>query len=341
MNLIKWFGMLAVMLALTGFVMAESNDSDSNNLSTTQSQALNVRYDHLQCKVDFTSKQIDILAKYVPTVNQSANKQELLADMTELKVFVTKINKTGFDNYVTETLRPDLNNATRDLNAAKKNFKQYNLSNESKIAMIAELKSAKETYSECASDKELKMSEIMEKHMEKWNNQLEKIVEKMNKKNITTTNMTEILNEITERNAKLQELIDQGNITAMREFMKAYHDSQFHYAARFEIARLNGYKEKLKPLADRYNMSNSIRNINEKIGKAEKYAKEGYTDNDSEHQKMWSDIMGAGKDIRDAAKSINDERFKERQGKMDEKQQQMQNKQEGRINRSNNSGRGN
>jgi hypothetical protein len=321
MNIIKLFGMLAIMLALTGMVIAETNESDTNSTELTNSQALIVRYDHLQCKVEFTNTQIDILNEYISTLNQTENKEKLLEDMNELKAFVEEINKTEFDRYVTEILSKDLKKASEDLTVAKRNFKQYNLSNETKTEITTQLKDAKEAYSKCISDKEIKMSKVMEKHMENWNKQLEKIMEKMNKKNITTENMTAIINEINERNEKLQELINAGNITTIREFMKEYHISQFNYATRFEIARLNGYKEKLGPLAEKYNMSDKIKDINEKINHMEKYKY-----NDSENKKIWEDIKETGKDIKDAAKEINDERLKERSEKINERQQKIEDK---------------
>ncbi|MGV8087355.1 MAG: hypothetical protein ACP5N1_07020 [Candidatus Woesearchaeota archaeon] len=341
MNIIKWFGMLAIMLAITGFVMAEETVSDardaSNELTTAHSQALSVRYDHLQCKVDFTNKQIETASTNIPGVDLTANKEELVQDMQELEIFVTEIDTEGFDEYINETLRPDLKNATDKLNEIKRNFRQYNLSDEVKDIIISDIKEAKEQYSECVSDKEVKMAQVMENHMEKWNEQLEKIIEKMNDRNITTANMTEIIAEINDRNVKLQELIANGNITVIREFMKEYRYSQFHYAARFEIARLNGYKEKLEPLAERYNMSEYLKNMDNKIMDAEKYAKEGYKYSEGERQKVWNNIKDAGQEIRATAKNINDERVKERQENINERSEQMRKISENRRERLNGS----
>ena len=144
----------------------------------------------------------------------------------------------------------------------------------------------------------------------------------MDKKNITTANMTAIMDEIDARNAKLRELIASGNITTLKDFMQAYHDAQFHFAARFEIARLEGYKNKLAPLADRYNMTGQLDNINAKIANAEQYAREGYKYQNGEFNQVWSDIKGAGKDIQQTAKDINAERMKERQNNRTQRQLQ-------------------
>jgi hypothetical protein len=322
MNIGKWFVMLVVMLTLTGAVLAESNDTNStgnNNTDATQGQALNVRYDQLQCKVAFTNTQIDLLSKYV-SVDQSANKNKLLTDMTTLKTYLDTTNKDSFDSYAVQTVRPDLQKATQDLNDAKKNFKQYNVSNESRTAFINEFKSAKDTYSNCIDDKEVKMANVMEKHMDNWNKQWSNITTRMSDKNMSVADMNAIMTEITAKNAELQALINSGNITSLRDFMQAYQQSQLHFAARFEIARLESYKEKLAPLADRYNMTSKIGEIDSQIANAQKYAQEGYKYKDGEFNTVWNDIKSAGKDMQQAAKDINAERVKERQDKITQRQ---------------------
>jgi len=328
MNIGKWFVMLVAMLALTGAVLAESNDTNSTNGNTTDAtngQALAVRYDNLQCKVAFTNIQIDLLNKYA-SVDQTANKDILLTDMTTLKTYVDGVNKDGFDNYSVQTVRPDLQKASQDLTDAKKNFKQYNVSNESRTAFINELNNDKEVYSSCIDDKEVKMAQVMEKHMDNWNKQWSNVVDKMSEKNMSVTDMNAIMAEITAKNQELQALIDSGNITSLGEFMKAYQQSQLHFAARFEIARLQGYKEKLAPLADKYNMSDQINEIDSQIANAQQYAQEGYKYKDGEFNTVWNDIKGAGKDIQQTAKDINAERTKERQDMISQRQQKIANR---------------
>jgi hypothetical protein len=328
MNISKWFIMLAVMLALTGLVVAENSTNgtnDNNNDNVTQGQALAVRYDHLVCKVDFTNTQIDLLKEYV-SVDQTDNKDELTSDMTALKVFLDSKNKDGFDAYVTETLRPDMQNATKDLNDAKKNFNQYNLTNNRSEAFKTELKDAKKVYNECVNDKEIKMAQVMETHMDNWNKQWGKVIDRMTEKNITMADAQALQKEIEAQNTALKELIASGNITKIKEFMQTYHEAQLHYAARFEVARLKGYRDKLGPMADKYNMSGILHDIDEKIAGVENYTRPGHKYSDGEFKNTWEDIKNASKDMREAAKGINDERMKERQQMMNERQNKINEK---------------
>jgi len=354
MNTTKWLVMLVMMLALTGFVMAEANNTDTNTTNTdtgnndaTQGQALSVRYDNVQCKVTFTDTQIDILKKYT-TVDQTANEDKLVSDMSALKTLVDTTNKDGFDTYITNNIRPDLQKASQDLTDVKKNFRQYNVSNESRTAVITELKDAKNAYVACTNDKEIKMATVMETHMDNWNKQWGKIIDNMNKKNITMDDAVALQKEIDAKNTELKALIAEGNITQIQDFMQTYHDDQMHYPARFEISRLTGYKNKLAPLVDTYNMSGKIDDINQKIADAEKYIQPGYKFKDGEFNNTWSDIRGIGQDMKEIAKNITDERINARQGKIAERQQKIDNRQQrlpnrqgrGPGNRNNNTGNG-
>jgi len=329
MNIGKWFIILIALLAVTGAALAESNDTNStnDNSTTIQGQALTVRYDQLQCKVAFTNTQIDLLNKYI-SVDQTANKDKLLADMTSLKTYVDNIDKDSFDNYSTQTVRPDLQNATQDLNNAKKNFKQYNVSNESRTAFINGLNSAKTIYSSCIDDKEIKMAKVVETHMENWSTQWKNIADNMAQKNITIDDAKALLSEIEAKNAELSALITSGNITQISDFMKAYHEDQLHYAARFEVARLKGYRDKLAPIADQYNMSDALLSINKKIIDIENYTRPGHNYTDNEFKNTWNDIKSVGQDMKNAAKDINAERTKERMDKLAAKQQKINDKQQ-------------
>lgn len=336
MNIGRWFVMLVAMLALTGLVVAEENNTTTNtttnitddmNDNATQLQALNVRYDHLKCKVEFTNKQIELLDEYT-SIDQTENKEKLEADLDILETYLDSNNREAFDNFTTGTFKTDMQKATQDLNAVKKNFKQYNLTNESRTELIDELKDAKSDYSECVSDKELKMAKVMETHMKNWNKHWGNVIDNMEARNITMADAEALQAEIAAKNAELSALIASGNITKIQEFMKAYHEDQLHYAARFEIARLKGYRNKLEPMADKYNMSDRLHDIDEKIAEAERLAQPGKRYAYGEFKNTWDDIKEANKDMQNAAKEINAERQKERQEKMNERQEKIAEKQE-------------
>jgi hypothetical protein len=307
--------MLVMMLALTGVAIAETNDTDN-----TYAQALNVRYEHLQCKVDFTVGQIELLEKYVPEAvsdNLSSSKDKLDDDMDALKDHVDDGNKTAFDKYLGDTFRPDFQKATQELNNIKKNFKTYNVSNETKAKIVSDLKTLKEEYANCTSDKEIKMGTIMEKHMENWNKQWENVIERMKQKGMNTTDMETLIAEINAKNQELSALLYSKNITNLGVFIKGYRDEGLHYAARLELGKLKSYKGKLDPESIKYNLSGKDNNISKHIEKAEKYAQVGHKYQEGEFEYAWNEIRQANNDMKDMSKKVLQERAKERMNNND------------------------
>jgi hypothetical protein len=313
----KFFMMLIMMLVLTGLAMAETNNTEINDtdINDTYTQALSVRYEHLQCKTDFTIGQIELLEEYIPEAvsdNFSSSKNRLDTEMDKLKDYVDDANKNTFDSYLANTFRPDFQKITQELNSIKKDFRKYNVSNETKTEFIDELKDLKEDYTECISDKEIKMGTVMEKHMGNWNKQWENVIERMKQKGMNTTEMEVLIAEINAKNQELNALLESKNITNLGEFIKGYRDDSLHYAAKLEIGKLKSYKVKLDPELSRYNLSKTDDNVSKHIEKAEKYTQAGDKYQEGEFEDSWNEIGQANKDMKDMSKNVLKERAKER-----------------------------
>ena len=151
------------------------------------------------------------------------------------------------------------------------------------------------------------MARVMEIHMRNCNRQWTSMISKLSEKNITMEDAIGLQAEIEAKSEKLKILIASGKVAQIREFMQTYHDSQLYYAAKFEIARLKGYRNALEPLAEEYKMSDKIHAIDEKIAEAENLTRRGHNYADGEFSNTWSNIKSAGKDMQEAAKEINSE----------------------------------
>jgi len=298
-----------VMLTFAASAFALSDDN------ATLSQALNVRYDQLACKVNFTNNQIDLAIKYVPNATEitdlSSDKATLSSDITMLKGFVDGNNRTAFDAYATTPFRPDMQKATSDLMTIKKNFRKYNVSNDTKAAFVTDLKSLNAQYADCINDKELKMGKVMETHLENWNKYWTDIIDKMSKNGINTTQMETLKAEIEAKNMQLQALLDAQNVSQLKKYMGDYRQDQLHYAARFEVERLKGYKGRLETEAEKYNMTDKINDIDSKIADADKYSQAGYKYQQGDFENVWSNIKGANMDMKNLSKEILQDRKQE------------------------------
>ncbi|MGV8141698.1 MAG: hypothetical protein ACP5NW_04640 [Candidatus Woesearchaeota archaeon] len=311
------FLMLVMMIALTGIAVADTNDTEINDTDayTIQSQALNVRYDHLQCKVSFTIGQIELFEEYVPDAvndNLSDSKETLETDMDNLKKYVDDVNKTAFDKYLEDTFRPDFQKATQMLNSIKEDFRQYNVSNETKTELIDELKDIREEYSECVSDKEFKMGTVMERHMENWNRQWGNAIERMKQKGMNTTEIEALIAQINTKNQELNSLIESKNLTNFMKYANEFRQDHLRYAAKIEAEKLKTYKGMLNSESKRYNLSDRNDNIDKHISEIEKYAQKDGKYQEKEFEHAWENVKEANKEMKDLSKDVLKERTRER-----------------------------
>jgi len=297
-----------LVLALATTVFAEDDNA-------TMAKALNIRYDQLACKVSFTNGQIDLVTKYAPNAASnysiSADKDKLTTDINTLKGFSDSYNRTEFDNYVATPFRPDLQKATQDLMSIKRSFKKYNVSNDTRAAFVTDLKSLNTQYSDCINDKELKMGQVMETHLENWDKYWTSIIDKMSKNGLNTTEMENLKAEIEAKNVQLQALLDAQNASQLKKYIGDYRQDQLHYAARFEVERLKGYRDKIGSEADKYNLTGMITDIDNKIATADKYSQQGYKYQQGDFQNVWNNIKGANMDMKNLSKDILQDRKQE------------------------------
>lgn len=323
----NWIIGLVLVLALSGTVLADNNSTNNStgtnvtgNDTETYGKALEVRYEHLICKVGFTSAQIELFDEYVATdLSGLEDSKETLNDYLEvLEGYVEDNNRTAFDKYLEETFRPEFNNVTRELNSLKRDFNRYNLSNSTRTEFIDDLKDLKEEYSDCVNDKELKMGRLMQRHMDNWNKQYMNNIRKMNRNGFNTTEMDAIIANMSARNAQLQALIESGNITKLKEFMEQYKEESMYFATKMEIEKLKTYKSRLDEESNKYNKTERVKNIDKHLEDAERYSQRHQgddqdTDNetDEDYEDAWDNIKGANHEMKELSKEILRERARE------------------------------
>jgi hypothetical protein len=316
---------ITLSLGLAGIVIADEdtsivkNDTESN---TIQGQALTVRYEHLICKVEFTDNQIDLLDNYLDeNISDLKDSSEELNEYTEILYgHVQNNDKTAFNTYMESTIRPAFQEITTELNNIKNDFKEYNLSNDTKQEFLTDLKELRMEYASCVSDKETKMGKVMNKHLEHLNRQYGNSISKMMRNGLNTTEMDSIITQMRERNAELQSLIESGNITKLKEFMQKYKEETMYFATKMEIEKLKSYKAGMYSDTEKYNRMNEMRNIDNRLVEAEKQMQIGRNNSQgkdrcnecTEYDESWENIKNANKEMKELSKEILAERARER-----------------------------
>jgi len=298
-NILKGFLMAIVLiLAVTVFVRA-ANDTDQ----AIGQQALNVRYAHLECKVNYTDTQIDLVNKYL-NVDLSADKNTLNSDLTQLNTFVVSNNKTEFDSFVLNPLTPDFKNATQDLNNIKKDLKNYNLTNDTKTAFKNDLKAANQVYADCSSEQAKAMTNVMIKHMDNVDNRWTEIIADMQKKNISISDMQSIDQELKDRLQDFQNAITSGIESTIKEALQNLTNAHLHLYARFETSRLKGFMGRIGMLADRFNVTTNLSVLDQRLNDLSQYTTPGHKYQVGDFNKVWSTLKDTSKDLMNDSKDI-------------------------------------
>ncbi len=321
-----------VMLALVsvGFVRADNNSTDPVN--TTLNQALNVRHDHLACKVDYSNTQLDLIQKYV-TVDPAfdAAKTQLDADMTTLKTYLDAGNQTAFDAFVSTTLRKDIQDANSKAQDVKKNFKNYNITDDARARFRTDLKAAVANYNDCISDKEKKMSEVMLNHYENVESKWAKDTANLEAKNISTDDMNAVNAEFQTKLDTLKGLIDAGNWSGAKDYLETLRQDHLHFWARFEEGRLKGYIQKVEPLAEKYNQTQNIDDMKERLSEIENYTAPEYQFQEGDQDRVWDTLKNTTKELQNTNKELlKQQREQEREDRKDQQEEVKQQREQQR-----------
>jgi hypothetical protein len=311
-----------MLMAVTAIVKAEENETGDSVDKAINTEALSVRLDNLQCKVDFSKTQVELVDKYLDKdLNEYLD--EVTADLNDLKDLRDTGNKSAFDTYVENVFRPDFQNLTQQLNSVKSQWKSYNLSNESYTAFKKGLKDAQSQYANCTSDKEDKMTIVLEKHYTHAENKWQDMTDKMDKKNISTENMTVVIEELQARLEKLQDAIKSGNKTLIEQTLKEIRDEHLHLWARFHAARLEGYMKKMEPLTNKYGKSEQMKTMKKQLEDVSKYVSPGKKYDKGDFDKVWEGLSNTSKDMRDTAKEMLKQQNEDRKNLRDMQGQRL------------------
>jgi hypothetical protein len=224
--------------------------------------------------------------------------------MDNLKTIRDSKNKTAFDSFVSTTLKDDFHDATSQLNDLKKDLRKYNATNTTKTELRNEFKTLQRDYSDCINNKDEAMAKVMLRYYQKTQDRWDAIIAKMQKRGISTEEINNLTDELHTLIQKLQDAIDSGNKTEMQKVVSDIRDEQLHLWARFQIYRLNGYINKISPVAKEYGKSGQMKDVEDKLDSIQKYTEKGYKYKEGDVDKVWSELQDASKELKDTSRDL-------------------------------------
>lgn len=310
----KWIGFIFVtmLLAMTSIVVAENSttavlDDDSTDYV---GRSLDLRYENLICKIDFTIGQVDVIKEYTNDTDASIidelldDKEELVDDKGDLKEIYDDKNVTEFNDFVMDTLHPDFNDTLYDLKEFKDDYKSYvdeEDRDEFKNALIA----LKDEYNDCTNTRYTEMSKLMDKYYKHKAGMWSQVIKSMNQRGLGTDEMEWAREQLQLRLQDLELALNSSNQTQIRKQLQEMKDEHTQLWAKFHSGRLNSYLNRIEPAANQYGRSEEVRQIRMQLDRLT-----NLSDDDKENaKKVWSELKNNADDMKEMGKGMLKQRM--------------------------------
>jgi hypothetical protein len=360
----KWMGfiLITMLLVTTGIVVAEDNSTTDNttivlydnttivlgdNTTDYIGRSIDLRYENLVCKIDFTVGQIDVIKEYTNDTNADiidkllSDKDTLLNDKDDLKTVYDDKNLTDFNDFVSETLHPDFNETSTDLREFKDDYKIY-ISEADRDDFRNALIELKNTYTDCTNIKNNEMSRLMDQYYTHREGMWDQIIKSMNQRGLNTTEMEQVREQLQTRLQQFEDAINSGNQTQLREQLQQMKDEHTQLWTKFHSGRLNSYLNRIEPAANKFGRSaevekikgqlKELKNISENFGE-NNGAREEVKNTKEEAKRMWESLKDSADEMRNMSKDMLKQRAQ------DNKQEAGENGQGSSDNNANGMGR--
>lgn len=234
-------------IIVIGAVHAETNESG---------KYLPLRAENIKCLADWHLAAISSITTIIPDNNLSTWTTKLQDDETQLSTLATAGDNKAFNDFVQNTLRPDLKDADQSVKDLRSNLKTFNITKAERQTMRQAFADALATYKTCQSNVE---SQIIIARADYYEQALQKArdeITNLDAKNISTTDLTTIVNDA--ETTIVQPLKASTNASALKEYCLwdgCKDGINFHFAAKYAIAKLSAVLLYLTPYADSHNVS--------------------------------------------------------------------------------------
>ncbi|MDO8509092.1 MAG: hypothetical protein Q7S27_05410 [Nanoarchaeota archaeon] len=291
---------IAVLLVSSFFVIALETD---NGIEETKRNDYNARLGHINCRVDLTNGQIDLLSDVDP--NLTMYKEKLDADYAKLKELADAMNHKEFSTYITTTFKENLKNSVMAVNKAKVDFRKSNLTSDEKKTVRDGNKKVIAEYADCINKADKDLSEKRTGHLTAWINKWNNVISKMKEKGHNTTEMELV---VMDAQSKLMPILDTIKNASSKEARKTAMENarnlHLHLWARFEIARIESYLMSIEEEAVAKGFQTEVDAINARLDEAGKLAISGKRYKDGEFDTVWSAIKESAKMLKDLNKKL-------------------------------------
>lgn len=265
--------LLVMVLALPALAMSASAASAT---SPYQQQVLQARYDLVSARVNFAAGLFTDTATLVTNASDlAAHADKLNGDLGTLKGYVSSNDKSGFDSYLSGTVRPDMEAGMAAQKADMKQFKAWGVSDETKQQLRADYQARKTTFDQQTGAAIIELGNV---RLNYYNDAMSKDDQRMSQlssKGIDVSGMQGVKSDaMSSVVTPLQSAIISGNADAVKSQL---HDRclangqpySFHFFAKNDLEALKATSAKISATTDNETVHQQLADVNGKLSNAE------------------------------------------------------------------------
>ena len=277
---------------------------------------LDVRGEHLACRLDFTAAIVDDVISAVPEASGSLSgiSSELADDKSQLAALSVGDDAVAFNSFVSGTIRPDMTEAIRLLAQERRNYRDYGFDNETTAQLRNSYQVALQGMKDCEKGAVGSLGQSRIDHYNSIIAQWQSTTDSLATKNVSVSAIQAVIDGAkTSVIIPLQNAVATGDSEQIKSALNTYclgngceggngtSPQNYHGFAKINLERLQAIKNKLESSGTSTYLSQAqgeldlVRSTLSSVGSAKM--------DSSQEQSIWENLRDAARLIRDHIRS--------------------------------------
>jgi hypothetical protein len=278
-----------------------------------EQQLLQARYDSVNARVGFTTGVMADIVSLVPQASDlNANIDKLNADLSTLGGYVSAVDTSGFNSFVTGTINPDLRAADGAMVADRLHYREWNVTLSTRQELRSKYDVRKATFDAQVQAVTVELGNI---RLSNYNAAVTKANDQMTKLSAKGVDVSGIQGVVSAGQSSvimpLQAAIASGNAESVKAELKGKSlgngaPYSFHFWAKKDIASTGAISAKIAANATAAGYGDQVADVNAKIAAAQSALDATGTNPYTAEQKgsVWDNLKAAAEGLKGIIKAL-------------------------------------
>lgn len=281
--------------------------------NSAEQQLLQARYDSVSARVGFTAGVMADIVSLVPQASDlDTNIQQLNADLSTLGGFVSAVDASGFNSFVSGTVNADLKAADRAMVEARTHYREWNVTLSKRQELKSKYDARKATFDAKIQEVTVELGCI---RLSSYNDAVTKANAQIDRLSAKGVDVSGIQAAVSGGQASvilpLQAAIASGNSDAVKAELKGKSlgngaPFSYHFWAKKDIASTSAISAKIADNATLAGYGDQLADVNAKIAAARSALDTTGTNPYTAGQKVtvWDNLKAAAQGLKDIIKAL-------------------------------------